>query len=322
MSLVGLPPAAPIRGALGARLRKINVTLLDAVQFFFLITLSLVQVALWHRVPESHVLLPLYVGCFILLAATALTARTSPRPEVRLFDDLIVPIIVLLTVFETLGYSIPALNTTRLEPTLVRLDRWLFGMTGSEYLERYYNWALLDLMHIFYVSFYFVPLSLLIVMYRRGNRAEFQHALGAIGLTFYACFALYYVFPVLGPYRNPEIHFARDIMASGGALTRILRGFLEHAEIVAYDCFPSGHVAATLTSILLAYHYRLAIRRVYVFVGVMIVLSTVYLRYHYVTDLPAGAVVALGIYWLAPYACRMMIYCGETRTWLQYQREG
>jgi membrane-associated phospholipid phosphatase len=176
-------------------------------------------------------------------------------------------------------------------------------------------------MHLFYVSFYFVPVSLLIIMYRRGKRAEFQHTVAAIGLTFYADFLLYFVFPVLGPYRNPAVHFTRDIVASGGPLTRLLRGFLDHAELATYDSFPSGHVAATLISILLAYHYRLKIRELYVFLGVMIVVSTVYLRYHYVADLPAGALVALAIYWISPYVGRVVIFSSATQRWLRYQRE-
>jgi membrane-associated phospholipid phosphatase len=118
------------------------------------------------------------------------------------------------------------------------------------------------------------------------------------------------------------VHFTRDIVASGGVLTHILRGFLDHAEIAAYDSFPSGHVAATLISILLAYRYRLAIRGLYVFLGVMIVISTVYLRYHYVMDLPAGALVALAVYWISPYVCRVVIFCGETQKWFGYQGEG
>jgi len=325
LNMVGLPPATPASGALGARLRQTSITLLDAVPFFFLVALSILQILLWHCVPQSHVLLPLYIGCLVLLAGTVLMARASSRPGIRLLDDLIVPIIILLVVFETLGYSIPAVNTTWLEPTLIRVDSWFFGMTGSQYLERYYSWPMLDLMHVFYVSFYFVPVSLLVIMYwrmyRRGTRAEFQHTVAAIGLTFYTDFLLYYVFPVLGPYRNPDVHFTRDIVASGGVLTHILRGFLDHAEIAAYDSFPSGHVAATLVSILLAYRFRLAIRRVYVFLGVMIVISTVYLRYHYVADLPAGGLVAMFIYWLAPHARRVVVFSGKTQRWWQCQKE-
>jgi membrane-associated phospholipid phosphatase len=298
VNIVGLQPAAQ---SSGARLRRTSITLLDAIQFLFLIALSILQIGLWNRVPQSHGLLLLYIGCLILLAVTILTARASSRPVPRLLDDLIVPIIILLVVFETLGYSIPAVNTAWLEPALIRVDSWFFGMTGAEFFERYYNWPLLDLMHVFYVSFYFVPVSLLVIMYRRGNRAEFQHTVAAIGLTFYMDFLLYFVFPVLGPYRNPGIHFTRDIVASGGPLTRLLRGFLDHAELATYDSFPSGHVAATLITILLAYHYRLKIRGLYVFLGVMIVISTVYLRYHYVADLPAGALVAVAIYWISPY---------------------
>lgn len=319
MTLVRLQPEAEKRGAFTGRLRRINITLLDAVQFFFLAALILLQLVFWQEIPQGHWLLPLYLGSFLLLAVTVFTARASSRAAIRLLDDLIVPIIVLLVVFETMGYSIPALNSNWLEPALVRMDGWFFGMTGAEYLERFYSRPLLDLMHLFYVSFYFIPLSLLIVMYRRGNRAELQHAVAAIGLTFYADFFLYYVFPVLGPYRNAQIHFTRDIVASGGALTHILRSFLDHAEIATYDSFPSGHVAATLVTIFLAYRYRLKLRGLYVFLCVMIVISTIYLRYHYVMDLPAGVVVALVIYSIAPWACRVLIFNGETRRCLQYR---
>jgi membrane-associated phospholipid phosphatase len=321
VTIVRSQPEAQRGGALMGRLRRINITLLDAVQFFFLLALILLQLVFRQRIPQSHWLLPLYLGSFFLLAVTVLTARASSRPAVRLLDDLIVPIIVLLVVFETLGYSIPALNTNWLEPALVRADHWIFDMTGSEYLERFYSRPLLDLMHVFYVSFYFVPLSLLIVMYRRGNRAELQHTVAAIGLTFYTDFFLYYVFPVLGPYRNAQIHFTRDIVASGGALTHVLRSFLDHAEIATYDSFPSGHLAATLITIMLAYRYRLKLRGLYVFLGVMILISTVYLRYHYVMDLPAGVLVAVVIYWIAPYAGRVVIFSGATQRWLQYQKE-
>jgi membrane-associated phospholipid phosphatase len=306
---------------LGRWWRRIEITLLDAVQFFSLAALGILQIVLWHRVPESHVLLPVYAGCVALLAASIFMARPGSRPGLKLLDDLIVPILILLVVFETLGYSIPALNTNWLEHPLVRMDSWFFGMTGSEYLQRFYSAPLLDLMHVFYVSFYFVPLSLLILIYRRGNRADFQLAVAAIGLTFYADFLLYYVFPVLGPYRNPQIHFTRDIMASGGTITRVLRGFLDHAEIVAYDCFPSGHVAATLVSILLAYRFRLAVRGIYVFLGVMIAISTVYLRYHYVMDLVAGALVALVIYRIAPYARGVVVFSGKSGEWCRYFKE-
>ena len=319
MTVAGSGAETPTGSTLSGR-RRLEFTLLDAVQFFFLAALIVLQLAFRREIPQSHWLLPLYVGCFVLLAATVLTARGSSRAALRLLDDLIVPIIVLLVVFETLGYSIPALNTNWLEPALVRADGWFFGMTGAQYMERFYSRPLLDLMHVFYVSFYLVPVSLLIVIYRRGNRAELQHTVAAIGLTFYADFFLYYVFPVLGPYRNAQIHFTRDIAASGGALTHVLRSFLDHAEIATYDSFPSGHVAATLVTIFLAYRYRLKLRGVYVFLCVMIVISTIYLRYHYVMDLPAGVVVAVVIYWIAPWAGRVVVFSGETRQWFQYRR--
>jgi hypothetical protein len=39
-------------------------------------------------------------------------------------------------------------------------------------------------------------------------------------------------------------------------------------------------------------------------------------------DLPAGALVALAVYWISPYVCRVVIFCGEMQKWFGYQREG
>jgi len=61
------------------------------------------QIALWRRVPQSHVLLPIYAACLVLLALSIFTARPGSRPSLKLLDDLIVPVVILLVVFETLG---------------------------------------------------------------------------------------------------------------------------------------------------------------------------------------------------------------------------
>jgi membrane-associated phospholipid phosphatase len=58
------------------------------------------------------------------------------------------------------------------------------------------------------------------------------------------------------------------------------------------DAFPSGHALVTLLSMAWAWRYRLWVRWVVTILGALLVVSTVYLRYHYVVDVLAGAVLA------------------------------
>jgi membrane-associated phospholipid phosphatase len=265
-----------------------------------LIGLTLLQLVLWSRLPASHALFAVYAGAIVVLTVTACLARPHGRGWISSIDDLLLPIVILLVVFETIGYSIPVTSRAWVEPVALAFDRKLFGMVGSVYLEQFYDRTLLDALHLFYVIFYLVPLSLLVVMYTRRSRAEFQDALSAIALTFYLCFFLYYLFPVVGPYRNPAVleQFTKDILSSGGELTRYVRKFVQHAEWTSYDCFPSVHAAVTLVTVFLSYRYNLSIRRYYLLPAAMILISTVYLRYHYVLDIVAGAFIAVAVYWI------------------------
>jgi membrane-associated phospholipid phosphatase len=59
------------------------------------------------------------------------------------------------------------------------------------------------------------------------------------------------------------------------------------------DVFPSGHTMLTIISVVLAYRYRLRVRGFLLVLGILLVIGTVYLRYHYVVDLLAGVILAV-----------------------------
>ncbi len=63
-------------------------------------------------------------------------------------------------------------------------------------------------------------------------------------------------------------------------------------EPYKWDCFPSGHTAVTLIVIMLCYRYARGLFWVLLPVAIGLILSTVFLRLHYVADIMAGAVLA------------------------------
>lgn len=73
---------------------------------------------------------------------------------------------------------------------------------------------------------------------------------------------------------------------------------------------PSGHTQIALMVLYLAYRYQRILFYIYLPIICGLILSTVYLRYHYVVDLIAGIFTALGCLFVAP---RIYAYWKEER---------
>ena len=98
-------------------------------------------------------------------------------------------------------------------------------------------------------------------------------------------FAGYVLFPATGP-----AHAVLD----GGPITAINTWVVRNGSSV-YDAFPSLHVA--ITGMLLMHDARFVRRRFVAMLPVfaLLVMSTLYLRYHHPIDLLAGAALAAAV---------------------------
>ena len=82
---------------------------------------------------------------------------------------------------------------------------------------------------------------------------------------------------------------------------------LDRAEGITRDCFPSGHTELTL---LVLYYARKFHRKTFWWLlplGTGVIISTVYLRYHYVVDVVAGALLTVAIVMMAKPLYRILI---------------
>ena len=103
-------------------------------------------------------------------------------------------------------------------------------------------------------------------------------------------FAGYLLVPAVGPARAYDELFTRPLPS--GAIGREIMGLMGWGSS-GFDVFPSLHV--TITCVLLAHDWVEVRRRFWVMVGPVagLVVSTVYLRYHYGLDVLAGAILFL-----------------------------
>ena len=123
------------------------------------------------------------------------------------------------------------------------------------------------------------------------------------------------MFPGIGPRFTLHDFSLTDIQLPGVWVTTFLRDILNAGEsipkgavnaiaLAQRDVFPSGHTEMTLIVLYFAHKYKLKSRYILYVAGTLLIFATVYLRYHYVVDVLAGALFTLFTVWTAPKIAR------------------
>jgi membrane-associated phospholipid phosphatase len=159
-----------------------------------------------------------------------------------------------------------------------------------------------EILQIAYTSFYFLFLVLGYELYRRHNLDLFHYFMFTCVYGFFLSYVGYFFLPAIGPRFTLHDFSALDTDLPGVLLTPYLRWFVNAGGSVPMgvpnevaiagtqrDVFPSGHTMMTLVLMYLSAKLRAKVRFLIYIVGILLVVATVYQRYHYVVDLFAGA---------------------------------
>ncbi len=192
----------------------------------------------------------------------------------------------LLLFFAALHYLIPAINPATLDFKLIRLDLLLTGTYPTVWMEKFYSPFLTEILQISYMAFYFLPLMILIPLYYHRRFVQFDRFGFDILLTFYLSYFGYLIFPALGP-RYFLVHMQEHVLEGLGAYHGISAA-LNGLENIQWDAFPSGHVAVALVFSWFAFLYFRKMFYLTLPIVTFLILSTLYLRYHYLVDVFAG----------------------------------
>lgn len=194
---------------------------------------------------------------------------------------------------------------------LIKWDIAIFGKDPTQYFDPIRNPLLTEIMQLTYVSFYFLPMIHGVILYRDNKNWELNELYNQIIFGFLLSYLLYFIMPAIGPRftlfdfatldsEMPGILFtdaARAFVNVGGGVPP---GTINPAEIVSRDCMPSGHTMLTLINMLLVYKYKTKFKWFFYLVGGCLILSTLYLRYHYGIDVIAGIIFAIISIYIEP----------------------
>jgi membrane-associated phospholipid phosphatase len=142
---------------------------------------------------------------------------------------------------------------------------------------------------------------------------------------FYLSYLGYFTLPAVGPRFTLHDFGMTDLDLPGLWLTPHLRWFVNYGESVPTgvsnaiaqaaaqrDVFPSGHTMMMLMLMTLSVRYRLHSRYFMIVNGSLLIIATVYQRYHYVVDLFGGVIFFLICIYTAPSLYRFTLHRFKT----------
>jgi len=278
---------------------------IDPVQgltLFFLIGLSLLTLIFRGQIPLWRSLLFRYTILLGFLFALKLSSDGKWVGKVGPFFHPFSPILFIILIYESLGDLIHYLHPD-IDQRLIQIDFSIFGVHPTLWMQQWIVPWFTDLLSLAYISYYFIPVVLMVVLYLKNQRLEFDEAIFILVFGYYVSFIGYILFPAIGP-RYTMAHLY-SVPLEGSFIADSVRDLLNALEHNKRDCMPSGHTQIVLIVLYLAHRYEKFLFYIFFPIICGLILSTVYLRYHYVIDLFVGATIAVGCMIIGPRLYRM-----------------
>lgn len=227
---------------------------------------------------------------FALIFIICWLAWISPRLKNRfwLFIRNAYPLILFGFFYSETDYLNNVLFRN-LDPFFERVELWLFRAYPSIIFSQSFPqiWFS-ELMNFGYFSYYILILLLPLWLWIK-NKESFLHVIFIITLSFY----LFYWFFILFPVAGPQFYFIESLRAVPSA--GIFRCLVRLAEWIGEGptaAFPSSHVGLMMIMAYLSSKYAKELFVVYLFFGLLICFSTVYIKAHYAIDVIGGLLFA------------------------------
>lgn len=281
----------------------------DVTNQMFLIIVSIISLIFVDKLPEK-VLIPI-VNIFLIILITYFVSHYEKKSDedkrkrsITRFLRFWYPAFMILFCFKEIYVIMISMHNVLYDEYLVAIDKWIFGGNPTEYLSQFLNPYAVELFQIIYGLFYLMPVIYAMELYLWHRYEELKYAIFVVFLGFYLSFICYLLVPAIGPrftihnFLNlprelPGVFFAEKIRALID-FGESIPANVSNPELYAQrDAFPSGH---TIIIILITYlSHKIKSKSFYFYLpfSLLLIFSTVYLRYHYVIDLIAAIPIVL-----------------------------
>ena len=218
------------------------------------------------------------------------------KPNWKFLRDWL-PFGFCIAIYTNLHDTVHFVNISDIQDWLIKVDDWMFGVQPCVWSEQFITPTLTDIFIAAYANYFVLTVGVALVLYIQKRYKEFRYALLTIIICYYVGYFLFIIFPAAPPRLVLKPFFTVSLHGS------ILEPIKHAIEISAQDsrgAFPSLHCATSFLSLFFAWRYVRWLFWVMIPMVIMLIISTIYLRHHYVIDLIAGLILAVVVFWLGP----------------------
>jgi membrane-associated phospholipid phosphatase len=169
-------------------------------------------------------------------------------------------------------------------------DIRIFGLNFSLWVEQYDYLLLNELFRVGYGSYYFIILFGSYIHYFQGELSEYISMLSKVTLAFIVSYILFIFLPTQGPRFYQSNLFQTNM--DGLLFSYFQQKIMEYASFKG-GAFPSSHVAVALIILTSFYKNHFCLFFVFLPFMVLLIIGTVWGRYHYAIDVIAGIILAV-----------------------------
>jgi len=279
----------------------------DVVSIIFLLFLIGLNLIFFRQVSQWLEIVVVDCAAIAIIFTLAYWAETK---KTRLFIGLhrLYAYPIILFVFKEIYLMVHPIHPIDYDSLFIAIDHALFGVNPTQWIMQFADPVLTEIFQTAYFSYYILFIMLGVELYRNYTIEEFDHGAFLVVYGFYLSYLGYFLLPAIGPRFTLHDFSALNTELPGLFFTSWMRDFVNAgesisfsmanaAELVQRDVFPSGHTQLTLIVVYLGHFYKLKTRWIMTVLAVLLILGTIYLRYHYVIDLVGGALFFVLTIW-------------------------
>jgi membrane-associated phospholipid phosphatase len=208
------------------------------------------------------------------------------------------PHLFFLFCFEELAQLMTLVTPHWQDAKLLAFDHWLTGVQPTIWLEQFVSPDRNEFMQLAYLTYFIYLLILGGILYFQKDWNAYWSVMTYSMVGYSIGYLIAMFFPVESPWFS--LAGAWKAPLEGGPITATIN-FIEHYGRVRGAAFPSEHVAGSIAVLWGAWRFRRWLFWVMAPCVLLMCVSTIWGRYHYVADIFAGIMTGSMGYWMGDW---------------------
>ena len=204
---------------------------------------------------------------------------------------LLYPVLLFTFFYRATGGLMFLLFDSFLDVQITSFEYSIFGVNPTLFIDQnLLTLWLTEPISFCYFSYYFMVPVFFIVLYIKKDFEIIKNAMGAVCLTYFLSYLLFFLYPVEGP----RWFFAGQYVnvIEGPVFRRLVEVVIDNGAVRG-GCMPSSHFGVAL--VIMLYCFKYYSRRAWL-IGLLtigVAFGTVWGRFHYVSDVIVGGSIGL-----------------------------